>query len=378
MDKSDRAARARYDVGPPGYSTAPAMTLSLGSSRTAQKPVAGALGVASSIRGVRTEDIQRSVRRRVLSIGCLVVLAVSLAGCSSSSHSSAAPTTSSSLGPAPTTAPLASSGITTVPVSVVHTSDGQLAYRQHGSGAPLLLIMGLGGSIDAWQPSFVNTLATRYRVIVFDNAGVGRTSALPAPLTATAMADQTSAFITALGLGRVDVLGWSLGGMVAQALAVKHPDQVDRLILAATQPGTGRAVPIPPTAGADAVSSNPAAVLSVLFPSDQTAAEQEYVTGILSYPGYYSAPRAAVSAQSAAVESWLAGSDPSGLKTGGIKIPTLVADGNEDALDPVTNDQILESTIPGAQLVIYPDAGHAFLFQDSSAFVPRMEQFLRS
>ena len=130
------------------------------------------------------------------------------------------------------------------------------------------------------------------------------------------MADQTSAFITTLGLGRVDVLGWSLGGMVAQALAVQHPTQVDRLILAATQPGTGHAVPIPAAAAADAVSSNPATVLSVLFPSDQTVAEQQYVAGILSYPGYYSAPRAVLPSQAAAVESWLAGSDPSALRPG--------------------------------------------------------------
>jgi pimeloyl-ACP methyl ester carboxylesterase len=261
---------------------------------------------------------------------------------------------------------------------VAQTTDGQVAYRQLGSGTPLVLIMGLGGSIDAWQPSFVDALATRYRVIVFNNAGVGRTSALPAPLTPTAMADQTSAFITSLRLGRVDVLGWSLGGMVAQALAAQHPTQVNRLILAATQPGTGRAVPVPTAAAADAVSSNPAAVLSVLFPSDQTAAEQQYVTGILSYPGYYSAPGAVVASQAVAVESWLAGSDPSGPKTSGIKAPTLVADGNDDALDPATNDQMLASTIPSAQLVIYPDAGHAFLFQDSSAFVPRVEQFLQA
>ena len=238
--------------------------------------------------------------------------------------------------------------------------------------------MGLGGSIDAWQPSFVNALATRYRVIVFDNAGVGRTSALPAPLTPTAMASQTSAFITALGLGRVDVLGWSLGGMVAQALAVQHPTQIDRLILAATQPGTGQAEPIPAAAAADAVSSNPAAVLSVLFPSDQTAAEQQYVTGILSYPGYYSAPRAVLPLQAAAVESWLAGSDPAGRKIGAIQAPTLVADGNEDALDSAGNDRMLASTISGSQLVLYPDAGHGFLFQDSSAFVPRVEQFLQA
>lgn len=261
---------------------------------------------------------------------------------------------------------------------MAQTSDGQVAYRQLGTGAPLLLIMGLGGSIDAWQPSFVDALATRYRVIVFNNAGVGRTSALPSPLTPTAMADQTSALIKALGLGRVDVLGWSLGGMVAQALAVQHPNQVDRLILAATQPGTGHALPVPAAAAADVVSSNPAAVLSVLFPSDQPAAEQQYVTGILSYPGYYSAPQAVLPAQSTAVESWLAGSDPSGPRTSGIKAPTLVADGNDDALDPETNDQMLASIIAGAQLVIYPGAGHAFLFQDSGTFVPKVEQFLQA
>jgi pimeloyl-ACP methyl ester carboxylesterase len=116
----------------------------------------------------------------------------------------------------------------------------------------------------------------------------------------------------------------------------------------------------------------------VLFPSDQTAAEQQYVKGILSYPGYYSAPRAVLPLQSAAVESWLAGSDPSGRQTSAIKSPTLVADGNDDALDPETDDELLASTIPGAQLVIYPDAGHAFLFQDSSTFVPRVEQFLQA
>jgi pimeloyl-ACP methyl ester carboxylesterase len=159
---------------------------------------------------------------------------------------------------------------------------------------------------------------------------------------------------------------------------VQHPTQVDRLILAATQPGSGHAVPIPAAAAADAVSSNPAAVLSVLFPPDRTGAEQQYVTGMLSYPGYYSAPRAVVASQAIAVESWLAGSDPSGLKTDAIKAPTLVADGNDDALDPTNNDRMLASSIPGAQLVIYPDAGHAFLFQDSSTFVPRVVQFLQA
>ncbi len=240
------------------------------------------------------------------------VVSISLAGCGSSNHSSTASTTSAATSVPPSTAPPVAAGIAAVPVSVAQTGEGRVAYRQLGTGPPLLLIMGLGGSIDAWQPSFIDALASQYRVIVFNNAGIGGTSTLPSPLTPTAMADQTSAFITALGYKRVDVLGWSLGGMVAQALAVQHPTQVGGLILAATQPGTGHGVPIPAAAAADAVSSNPAAVLSVLFPSDQTVAEQHYVTGILSYPDYYAAPRTVVASQSAAVESWLAGSDPVG------------------------------------------------------------------
>jgi pimeloyl-ACP methyl ester carboxylesterase len=316
----------------------------------------------------------RGLRRWALSF---VVLAISVAGWSPSSYATST-TTASNTDPPSTTVSVASSGITAVPVSVVQTTQGQLAYRQLGTGDTLLLIMGLGGSIDDWAPSFVDGLAAHYRVIVLNNAGIGGTAELPHPLTPSAMATQTSAFITALHLGRVDVLGWSLGGMVAQALAVQHPKQVDRLILAATQPGTGHAVAIPTAAAAGAVSSDPTTVLSVLFPSDQSAAKQEYVTGILSYPGYHVAPRAVLPSQSAAVETWLAGSDPSGMRTRTIKAPTLVADGNDDALDPETNDRILASTITGSQLVIYPGAGHAFLFQDSSVFVPKIEQFLQA
>jgi pimeloyl-ACP methyl ester carboxylesterase len=149
-------------------------------------------------------------------------------------------------------------------------------------------------------------------------AGASRTAAsstTPSPSatspaaspTITAMANQASALISALGLGRTAVLGWSIGGMIAQALAVLHPAQVSRLVLAATQPGTGAALPIPAAAAAAAASANPAAVLSVLFPPDQAAAAQAYVAGILRYPGFYQAPRPAVATQEQAIRQWLAG-----------------------------------------------------------------------
>jgi pimeloyl-ACP methyl ester carboxylesterase len=236
--------------------------------------------------------------------------------------------------------------------------------------------MGFGGTMDDWAPGFVNALALDHRVVLLDNAGIGMTADLPSPLTVSAMADQTSALISTLGLGRTDVLGWSMGGMIAQALAVRHPAQVRRLVLAATQPGTGKSLPIPAAAAADFASSDVATKLSVLFPTDQTVAARTYVLGILRYPDRYVAPAAVLSAQSLALQQWLSGDDPSGPGVTALKVPTLVADGAVDQLDPVANDQSLATSIPNAQLVVYPDAGHAFLFQDAVAFVPRVQRFL--
>lgn len=210
---------------------------------------------------------------------------------------------------------------------------------------------------------------------MFDNAGIGDTAALPLPLSIPAMAGQTSALISALRLGRPAVLGWSMGGMVAQALAVLHPRQVSRLILAATQAGTGASLPIPPAA--EAALANPATALAVLFPPDQAAAAKAYLLGILEYPGRYPVGEAVETQQNAAIQQWMAGQDPAGLRLSWIRARTLVADGTLDQLDPVPNDWLLASGIPRAYLLLYPDAGHAFLFQDAAWFVPAVERFLR-
>jgi pimeloyl-ACP methyl ester carboxylesterase len=157
---------------------------------------------------------------------------------------------------------------------------------------------------------------------------------------------------------------------------VRHPEQVSRLVLAATQAGTGASLPVPPAAAAALNSPNPAVVLSVLFPADQLAAERTYAEGILQYPDYYSAPAATRAEQTLAVDQWMAGGDSAGRRIDRLRVPTLVADGMEDALDPVANDQLLHRLIPGSKLVLSPDAGHAFLFQDSAQFVPTVESWL--
>ena len=119
--------------------------------------------------------------------------------------------------------------------------------------------------MEDWDRRFVDALAAHHRVVLLDNAGIGATARLPG-LTVDAMANQTSALIDALGLKRVDVLGWSMGGMIAQALAVLHPSQVRRLVLCAAFPGDGRTVR-PAQSAIDALESgNQAKLMSDLFP----------------------------------------------------------------------------------------------------------------
>ncbi len=266
--------------------------------------------------------------------------------------------------------------VLSVPVRVAATDDGNVGYRELGSGPPLLLIMGLGGTMDNWSSSFVDALAADHKVVVFDNAGVGKTAAISSPLTITGMAGQTSALISALHLGRTAVLGWSMGGMIAQALAVLDPSQVGKLVLAATQAGTGKAVPPSAAAAAAAASDDPSVVLSVLFPSSASATARLYAFSVLRYPGYYAETPQVKTAQGTAILKWFAGSDAAGRKVGSLKVPTLVADGSEDALDPVGNDKQLAGLIKGAQLALYSGAGHAFWFQDESEFVARVGTFL--
>jgi pimeloyl-ACP methyl ester carboxylesterase len=262
--------------------------------------------------------------------------------------------------------------VTSAAAQVAQTTLGPVGYREVGSGPPLVLIMGYAGTMDTWEPQFLDTLALHFRVVVFDNAGIGRTKALPSPLTVDAMANQTSALISALGLGRPDVLGWSMGGMIAQALAVLHPGQVRGLVLCASFPGVGTV--IPPQANINDLTNGNG--LPVLFPSDQAMAAAAFSAGAQSYAEPEAASPGVISAQGDASLAWFHGADAAGRKTSEISAPTLVADGAEDQLDTVSNSRAIARLIPGAKLVIYPDAGHGFLFQEGTPFAVTVESFL--
>ena len=266
--------------------------------------------------------------------------------------------------------------IASAPVRAAHPPR-KVGYRAVGTGPPLLLITGYGGTLDSWAPQFIDALAQHHQVVTIENAGIGKTENLPAPLTIDAMANQTSALIDALRLGRTDLLGWSMGSMIAQALAVLHPDHVHRLILCASYPGNGTTVQPSRQALNSFESGDPPKVMAALFPADQTAAQNTYLAAISSYPPAPATPADVLAAQRHAVDTWWNGTDPAGTKTARIPVPTLIADGTVDRLDPIANSQTLTKLIHDAELRLYPDAGHAFLFQDQANLVPTIESFLR-
>ena len=122
--------------------------------------------------------------------------------------------------------------------------------------------------------------------------------------------------------------------------------------------------------------TNPAAALSLLFPATASAASTAYVGGILSWSDYHAPSVAAATAQGAALRSWVGGSEPVGRKITAIGVPTLVADGSQDVLVPPANATALGAAIRGSSKVIYPGAGHAFLFQDQGRFLTRISSYL--
>jgi len=176
----------------------------------------------------------------------------------------------------------AAGGAATAPTRTARFGKQKFGYRSIGSGRPVVFVMGLSGTIDGWPPSFLDKIAASgHRVLIFDNEGVGRSTLRPGALTIRRMGQDTARFINALRLRRPDVVGWSMGGMIAQSLAVEYPKRLRRLVLMATAPGDGKAT-LPDAAALTALSSgDAAALLPDLFPPDQIEARDRYIADLL-------------------------------------------------------------------------------------------------
>jgi len=274
------------------------------------------------------------------------------------------------------------------PTEFIQCGKERYAYRRfgEGQGLPLLCLQHFTGTLDNWDPAVTDPLARGREVILFESAGLGR-SAGTVPETIGGMAAHARAFLDGLGLKICDVLGFSLGGMVAQQMALDRSSVIRRMILAGTAPRGGEDIMHLEKPSLARHLGNPElkgyAILQKLFfaptPSSQ-AAGAAFVDRLMQRRQDrepISGP-AVAQAQMAAFREWekVAGERFADLKS--IRHPVLVVNGIHDEMIPVSNSYWLSANLPNAVLLTYPDSGHGSLFQFHDSFTRQAAAFLAS
>ena len=274
-------------------------------------------------------------------------------------------------------------------MSIARVGAIDLYYDEQGSGDPLLLVMGLAADSAAWMfqlPDF----ARHYRTIVFDNRGVGRSAKPPGPYTIHEMADDTAGLLDVLGIARAHVVGVSMGGMIAQELALRHPDRVRGLVLACTYPEPdaeverqrefsvaqfGGTVAADGEMRIDLTALDPMLFFQHLLPRvfNQAFIDQELPKLMQLFSGalQYGFSMEALLGQVAAVMGHRATE-----RLHQIKARTLVITGDADLLIPPANSRVLAENIPNAKLVTIPGGSHGFNFETPELFNQAVLDFL--
>lgn len=253
-------------------------------------------------------------------------------------------------------------GLTEGDVKTVDVNGITLAYREIGSGYPLIMINGFASTMDTWNPPVLAMLAAHFHVIIFDNRGTGYSSTSGEPFSIPQFAGDTRALMEALGISRAHVLGLSMGASIAQELVLSEPELVDRLILVAGTFGGDKAeCMLPETWERLADKSGSPAELadrmfSVLFPKEWLATHDpwQYCPEIHEVTSEVSAAR-----QAEAFTRWPGSYD----RLPGVRCPVLLITGTEDVIIPANNTVLLTGRIPGARRVQIPGAGHGLQYQ---------------
>ena len=273
----------------------------------------------------------------------------------------------------------------TAPNLTIHAPNGTTyAYRRFGRAGmiPVVFLQHFRGNLDNWDPALVDDIAAEREVILVDNSGVGLSTGTT-PHTVKGLARDVLAFIDALHLTSIDLLGFSLGGFVAQEVVLLRPRLVRRLILAGTGPEGGRDM----HAWSEEVRSHAyqdvqdaADVVCLFFAPTETsqAKGKEFVERIFTREqDRDEIPAPAVrDAQAEAITGWGIPDTGKLARLAGITQPTLVANGSNDIMVPTVNSYLLAGHIPDATLSIYPDASHGFLFQYPREFAAEVNEFL--
>jgi pimeloyl-ACP methyl ester carboxylesterase len=278
----------------------------------------------------------------------------------------------------------------TAPTQFVQASGIRFAYRRWGkeSGIPLVFNQHFTGNLDNWDPALLDGLANEREVIIFNNAGVASSTG-EVPSTFAGMAKNAEAFIDALEIKQIDLLGFSIGGMVAQQIALDRPELIRKLVLVGTAPrgldaGDGRGHITPETASIFGASYNPPENLWLkVFFTDSAKSQADgraFLKRYLSRTEDRDAPinDKVAPAQIAAIGEWGTVTGERFLYLKEIKQPTLVVSGNHDVIVYTSNSLHLVQNLPNAKLILYPDANHGSWYQNHEDFVFETNRFLNN
>jgi pimeloyl-ACP methyl ester carboxylesterase len=248
----------------------------------------------------------------------------------------------------------------------------KIAWEERGAGPPLLLIQGLGYARWSWDP-IVAPLAERYRVLSFDNRGIGESDKPAGPYTARDMAADALQVLDEASVERAHVLGASLGGMIAQEVAVQAPHRVDKLVLCCTTPGGEATVPMPAVTVAlfqEAASLAPEVALRKFVANALAGDAPDALVGEIYRRRLENPPDPVGWQGQAAAGTTFPGVDPA------IEAPTLIVTGTDDNVVDPRNSVVLAERIRGARLARLPGAGHLFFWEQPEAFVRIVTEFL--
>jgi len=257
------------------------------------------------------------------------------------------------------------------PGGAVDIAGRRFAWRAVGQGPPLLLVNGYAATGADWDPAFLDGLGASFEVLCPDNRGVGDSELGDGALTIDGMAADLAVLIDALGIERLPVVGWSMGGFVAQRLAERAPRRVAVLALLATDPGGPESVPAAPetwdrlTDHSGTPREQATRLISLLFPSE-LAIDIDRQFGEVVAAGRAGLSPALLTAQEAAMEAWHRDSRP-GLEAEGISV--LVAHGSLDVVIPPGNAEVLAARFPGATVEIFDGCGHGLMAQQPQPLV---------
>ena len=261
---------------------------------------------------------------------------------------------------------------------MIEVNGARIVYRRIGKGPPLVVLNGFGATSADWDPSFIDRLSSSNELILLNNRGIGSTDD-GQPFDIAKLAADAARVIETLGIERANVMGWSMGGFIAQAFALKYADRVDKLVLLSTDFGGIEADLASPEVWSELIDTSGApneqarCLLFLLFPTD--VAESFYRQfGDIVTAARAQLPVELLNRQSAAMDAWHRNGVASQLRE--IRVPVLIATGTEDIVIPASNARKLVNAIPGAWLAQFPHGGHAFVAQYPRALVDLINSFL--